>query len=193
MNFTDSHNISTGGVLKCSVVWNRRVQVGESLPQKKTNTIQDVSSTVVIWFSSADGPFSRHYSLIIWAGLICCLIFIASRVLITNLMAVNVHDQDGKNKKASPETFEPFFSWVQITAPREIGSYFLFIQIDLAPEMEHSAETEKEPKGKHPKSSAAKTAKRCIKRTLRLLVLKTKSSQFARPLNWLTGLIALAY
>lgn len=35
VNFTYSHDISTGRALKCSAVWNRRVQVGESQQQQQ--------------------------------------------------------------------------------------------------------------------------------------------------------------
>lgn len=47
-------------------------------------TIGDVLSSVVILFPSAEGLSAPHYSLIIWAGLISRLIFIAGRLLMTN-------------------------------------------------------------------------------------------------------------
>lgn len=59
------------------------------------DTIQHVLLTVVILNCTMFITKEAHYVLIIWVGLICCLIFIASRSLITHLKVANVHDMDG--------------------------------------------------------------------------------------------------
>lgn len=77
-------------------------------------TIGDVLSSVVILFPSAEGLSAPHYSLIIWAGLISRLIFIAGRLLMTNFKVAGSSLTSTGKTKLFLQNFSTLSNLVQI-------------------------------------------------------------------------------